>query len=247
MESGTSSTVLIKEQLKKLIALQTVDKDRYDIQQEMIDKPAEIDVLREEFEAKKAKFHELESRVQEQKMTRDKLELDLKINEEAIHKADGQLFQLKTNKEYQAKLMEIETLKVEKSRLEEQILGSYDQTDDVNSELDKEKEYLAAEEKKFLEAKESVDALLVDLKQKLDALNIQTKQLQEGIDPHTLAFYSRVLEKCGGVGIVPVIGGNSCGGCHMNVPVQVINAIKMYKEIMKCETCQRMLYIEDDL
>lgn len=247
MESGTSPKMMIKEQIKKLVALQAVDKERFDIQQEMHDKPLEVEKLKQEFEAKKIRFHELETRVRDQKVARDQLELELKSLEDAIQKADGQLLQLKTNKEYQAKLIEIETMKADKARVEEKILTSYDQTDGVNAELDKEKEFIAEEEKKFNEAKEKVDALLVDLKQNLDKIKIQTQQLQEGIDTQTLNFYTRVLEKCGGIGIVPVIGGNSCGGCHMNVPVQMINQIKMYKEIIKCETCQRILYIEDDL
>ena len=33
----------------------------------------------------------------------------------------------------------------------------------------------------------------------------------------------------------------------MNVPTQTINAIKMHDQLVECEICQRIMYLEDDL
>ena len=46
--------------------------------------------------------------------------------------------------------------------------------------------------------------------------------------------------------VVAVIKG-VCQGCFMNVPPQVVNLIKMYDNLVICEVCQRILYIEDEL
>jgi len=61
-----------------------------------------------------------------------------------------------------------------------------------------------------------------------------------------LAVYDRVVENRGGTALVPVVG-NACGGCFMHVPPQVINKIKMYDEIVRCEMCARFLYLQEEI
>jgi predicted nucleic acid-binding Zn-ribbon protein len=52
------------------------------------------------------------------------------------------------------------------------------------------------------------------------------------------------LQSKGGLAIASV-KNNSCGGCNMFVPPQVINLIKMYDSIVTCEMCNRILYTEE--
>jgi len=59
------------------------------------------------------------------------------------------------------------------------------------------------------------------------------------------AVGNRILENKQGLALVPVVG-SSCGGCHMNVTPQQRNAIKMNEELVFCEMCARILYLEDD-
>jgi uncharacterized protein len=59
-----------------------------------------------------------------------------------------------------------------------------------------------------------------------------------------LKEYERILLSREGLAIVTV-KDNSCGGCHMLVPPQVINLIKMYEHIITCEVCNRILYIKE--
>jgi len=59
-----------------------------------------------------------------------------------------------------------------------------------------------------------------------------------------LLEYERILNSRDGLAIVTV-KGNSCGGCNMLVPPQVINLIKMYEHIITCEMCNRILYINE--
>ena len=59
-----------------------------------------------------------------------------------------------------------------------------------------------------------------------------------------LQEYEKILHSRDGLAIV-TIKDNSCGGCHMLVPPQVINLIKMYEHIVTCEVCNRILYIKE--
>jgi predicted nucleic acid-binding Zn-ribbon protein len=44
--------------------------------------------------------------------------------------------------------------------------------------------------------------------------------------------------------VVP-IAGDSCQGCFRILPPQVINEVRMKTELVVCENCTRILYVEE--
>jgi predicted nucleic acid-binding Zn-ribbon protein len=202
--------------------------------------------LKEQFEAQKAGLKILEEKYKVTQVDHKSLEVDLRGQEDAIARANAQLSQLKTNKEYTAKMSEIEGFKANRSIFEEKILLSFDVIDAIKASIDKEKAALAEDEKKYLSEKKVVEDSVKILEDKVSVLTAQRNQIVPLINKAHLSRYERVLNHKAGVAIVPVKSG-SCGGCYMNVPAQVINEIKMHDHLVFCEICARILYLEDDL
>jgi len=100
--------------------------------------------------------------------------------------------------------------------------------------------------KKYLAQKNEIDDSVKETEEKLKILDMKRSQMTVDVDKANLKRYERILENKKGLAIVPV-KGNSCGGCFMNVPEQVINEIKMHDRLILCEMCARILYLEDDL
>ncbi len=238
--------VSIRDQIKKLIELQKIDKEIFDYRKELEERPALLSELKEKFENQKAALKQLEEKVKAIYLDRKAKELDLKTKEDEITKANLQLFQIKTNKEYTAKLTEIETLKANKSIFEEKILASYDESDAINAKIEKEKAFLAAEEKFYLAQKKEIEDTVKIFQDKVKVLQSQRNQQSPEVDKEILLRYERILEKRNGIAIVPV-QNEVCGGCYMNVTTQSVNEIKMHEKLMICEMCARILYLEDDL
>ena len=119
----------ILDQIRKLVELQKIDEEIYRHKKELEEKPAQLAVLQQQFEAKKAGLKKLEEKSKTLLVERKFFEVDLQSKEDAISKANAQLSLLKTNKEYTAKMSEIENLKADKSQVEEKILLSYDEVD----------------------------------------------------------------------------------------------------------------------
>ena len=236
----------VKEQVKKLVELQTIDAEIYRIKRELKEKPAFVEVLKQKFEVKKENLKALENKSKTEQVHRKSLEVEMQSKDGDIAKANTQLTSLKTNREYQAKLSEIENIKADKSLIEEKILISYDASDAINKDIDSEKKILAEEENKYLTEKKQVDAAILEMDEQLKVLVNKRNQLIPSIEKINLSRYERVLDNKDGLAIVPV-SGNSCGGCFMNVPEQVINEIKMHERLISCEMCSRILYLEDDL
>lgn len=97
----------------------------------------------------------------------------------------------------------------------------------------------------FRAKKETEDNIKI-IEDRVKVLESQRKQASEGIGTGLLSRYERILRHKDGIAIVPVEDEGSCGGCHMNVTSQQVNTIRMHQEVIECEMCSRILYLEDD-
>lgn len=235
----------LKTQISGLIKLQTIDSEIYTLRYEKESKPEEIKNLETAFQQKKQHLADLEKIALDLQKQRKEKELELGSKEEGIKKLQTQLYTLKTNKEYQAMLQEIEGAKADASIIEDKILELLEQADKTKKDVEQEKQKLQAEEKMFLEEKKKIEDRIKEIDDRLSQLEAQRKQALPEIDPKILAQYERILSNRDGLAIVSV-KNNSCQGCNMFVPPQMINLIRMYERIVTCEVCNRILYIEDE-
>lgn len=234
----------LKTQLAGLIKLQEIDSEIYRLRSEKSSKPAEIKALEDIFQSKKAQMMELEKRSLDLQKQKKEREIELASKEESTVKLQGQLYSLKTNKEYQTMLQQIQDSKADASVIEDKILELLEESDRLKSSLEQEKVRIKEEERVFIAQKSQIDNKIKEIDDRLGQLDAQRKQAVVDIDSKILLQYERILVSRDGLAIVTV-KGNSCGGCNMFVPPQVINLIKMYERIITCETCNRMLYIDE--
>ena len=238
--------ISVKGQLRKLVELQNIDGEIYNLKSELNNKPLQFEDLKSEFERSKEKLRLLEEKAKAVQLARKEQELELKCKEDQIAKANVQLAQVKTNKEYTAKLSEIESLKADNALVEEKILRSYDESDALQAKVKEELIVVKEKENVYLEKKRGIEEEMKLLEDRVKVLEAQRKQISPDIERHALDRYERILHHKEGLAIVPV-KGNSCGGCYMNVPSQKVNTIKMHDSLIECEMCLRILYLEDDL
>jgi len=237
-------TVDLKSQISNLIRLQTIDSEIYALNQEKEAKPQEIKELEAAFQEKKLSLATLEKASLDLQRQRKDRELELSTKEEEAKKLQSQLYSLKTNKEYQTMLQQIQGTKADASVIEDKILELFERSDKVKNDLEKENQRLKEEEKVFLAQKKKAEDRMREIDDRLAQLDAQRKQVIPDIEPKILSQYERILQNRDGLGIVSV-KHNSCMGCNMFVPPQVINLIKMYERIITCEICNRILYTDE--
>lgn len=237
----------LKGEIKKIVELQKIDSEIYQMQEKKDSQlPQELTSLKEVYEQKKQSFNAAEEKLKEIRLKKKDKEIDLASKEENVRKAQGQLYQLKTNKEYQAKLNEIESLKADISVVEEELLKIFDEAEAANKEQEIQKEKLNQEEKAFKESENKLNTRIKDLDARIKNLQEKRQRFINDIDKEILGKYEQLLKKRRGLAIVPVEAGN-CGYCHMRVTHQKINEIKMFEDLAFCESCVRILYLPEDL
>lgn len=223
-----------------------MDKKIFDANRELAEAPKTIAALDADFETKKANLKAAEEKRQKLILLQKQKEGDLAAKEEGIKKSQAQLGQLKTNKDYQAKLSEIESLKADKSLIEEEILRAMDEIDASKKPIEDEKIKLAAEEKIYSGKKAQVAERTKELEASINSIEGQRKILSASVDKKILERYEHILHAKDGLALVSV-AHNSCQGCFMHVPHQVINEIQMHDRLIVCENCARILYLQEDV
>ncbi len=225
--------------------MQEFDSQIYKLNEEKEALPAEIEKLRSAFEEKKKAAAAADKAFLDAQKEKKDRELDLAAREEAVKKLQSQLYSLKTNQEYNTMLRQIQDAKADASVIEDKILEAMDKIEKSKGLLETEKQKLAEEERSFSAEKKKIDDRIKELSDKIGAMQNQRNQMAPSIEKRVLTQYERILHSRQGLAICPVIN-NTCGGCHMAVPPQVINMIQMYQGIVTCEACNRILILPDE-
>lgn len=244
VNSNQKNSELIDVQIERLKNLQEVDSSIYALKKKLQEEPRRIEDLDKEFESKKARLEQLKNELKTLQTEHGKKELDLQTAEGNIAKREAQLYSLKSNKEYTAALKEIRGLKADKSLVEDRILSSLEGIDRARKAIEQENAFLVQGEQEYKIEKQNIQQQIQRLKDELAQYESKRKTVVVGIDADKLELYNRVLEKKSGLAIVPV-KGSSCGGCYIQLRPQIINEIKLRKDLVTCETCSRILYVEE--
>ena len=232
---------IISEQIKILAELQKIDAEIYALKKELETHPELQKQAEHDFEKKKASLKLAENDQRNLQVKQKEMEVDLQSKEDKIKKLQSQLYSLKTNKEYQTMEFEIKALKADKSVLEEEILKFFDSIEEAKTRTLKEKELLAEEEKRYKGVIEALKNQASEIQSQVQAGEEKRKVFLPSIDPKILPQYERLLKNREGLAIAP-IRNNSCGGCNIGLPPQVVNEARMQEKFIVCESCARMLY-----
>lgn len=236
----------IREQIGFLIELQVVDGEIFALTAEKKRIPAEIKAIETELETKKATLIHAETDLKSSQVKLKDREVSLQQKEEQIKKLQGQLYQLKTNKEYSTMLKEIGGIKADNSLIEEEMMALMEEIELAKKKILEEKELFKKQEVNGQKEKDLINARLKEIDSRLSVLSSKRNEIAPNIDKQVLARYERVLRNRDGLAMAPVEDG-ACGGCHINLPPQVISDTKLKIEIVACGSCNRILYMDDNV
>ena len=189
----------VNSQLQFLIKLQTFDLRIFQIQG-IQQKAPEI------LKAAEDPLQEILTRLQGLKNTgeillkqRQGAERELATQEDHLQKIRSRLSELKTNKEYQAHLFEIELARKKKDSIEENVLEIMERIEQ-NGQAVKELEEQAQEAQRvFDEEKAKLDAQLAELANELVELDQQHRNLADSVEKSLLLRYNRLKSQAKGL------------------------------------------------
>jgi predicted nucleic acid-binding Zn-ribbon protein len=232
----------LREQLELLWELQKIDLGLKSIEEEKDRYPKEMKKLDEKQKVEKERIQKEKESLEK---TRRQKEGQLNLEQEKIKRAEGRMSEVKTNKEYQALLSEIDAIKEANSRMEEEILQVMDEIDELKKDLSKrEKEVGVTLGKNEAERKKLQEKMTHDEKvwnEQMERREVLSKQIESKL----VKLYNTLKEKRQGVGVVSV-KHETCQGCFVNVPPQTFIEVQKNSALIRCPHCNRILYWDGD-
>ena len=233
---------ITKENLELIIALQATETEAAEIEAILDGLPAQSAALERELDEITRLVESRKNHAAELKKKYRSLEADFDKYQERIKKRRTQLDAVKSNKDYQALLKEIEDIKTASSLLEDEMLQCLD-------DIEKADAGLAEAGKRYDEKKAEIDGKNREIEEygalqqeKLAQLRARALDLAGKLDPKLKKQYYIIKDKSGGVAIVSV-NDAICKGCHLNIPPQLFNELHKENELRLCPHCYRMIYV----
>jgi predicted nucleic acid-binding Zn-ribbon protein len=167
----------LKREIEILIKLQAVDLELYQSERFHQKYPEKLKKLEKKIEEEQVRFQQTKERLEGLQKERKQKEKDLEIEAERVKKAEEKLASVKTNKEYQAAVKEIEMLKQMNSAKEDEILLVMEGIDTLQDEQKKKEKELGEKMKAFQEEKKKLE----EEEQKFGAVSEENKVLREDL------------------------------------------------------------------
>ncbi len=229
-------------QLQTLIELQGLDGRIAALETEAARLPKQIEAIQAALAEAKKTAETIRAKVDTTKKDLRAREKDLEVTAGKRSKAEARLYEVKTNKEYSAALLEIEEIKQEKGKTEEEILGLMEMQEKLGVEVREAETRFKSREEQARQDEAVVRRKLAVVQQELDVLRVERQSRARELPKGLLGDYDRILKARGGVAVANVSTAAVCGGCRVTIRPQAIQELRVATELMRCESCGRFLY-----
>jgi hypothetical protein len=231
----------MEQQLSLLIRLQEIDLRIRALQERRKAFPDVLTSLeRRRTESKDSldKTREALETAQKNKRDRDR---DLEAGGQKVEKLKARTSEIKTNKEYQALLKEIETVEKENKAIEDDILALMEKIESAASSIKTAEAGAREEEAAIVAEQKEQEASFAVVEEELKAVVQQREEAATGIKAPLISKYQKLIVTKGGMAITEA-RGEACSGCYMSIPPQVFVNVKKNENIITCPNCGRILY-----
>lgn len=236
--------MVTENDLDKLRSLQDILSEKIKLEHEIQEIPKMLLTQEEALTRTKKKFIELNQEYEKVKQGEEEYRGLLADAESMREKSEKNMDVIQTQREYEALDKEIR----DASEKEQQYRKEFQHRQKALAELDEmikqQTGLIEQQEKDIAERRSGIEAEVAEKKKQVSALHKEEQKLTGNLDSEVVFKFERIIRNKMGVGIV-AIKGNVCMGCHMILPAQFANNVRLGEEFVFCPYCSRILFYEE--
>jgi uncharacterized protein len=236
----------MQDDIELLLKLQVIDYDLGELERSKEYLPDMMNNLNREIEEAQGRLDTAQTSLEEAKIAQKNLEVEIKSKEAELQKYQQQMMTIKTNKEYDALVAEIDAVKSEIAERERRLLETMEKSETLEKEIPELNERVG-------QVEENNKRQLTILQEKIDSIGdtvsdkkSERQTIVKEIPRRTISVYERVRKGKGGSAVVAV-KGRACSACHKALTPKLVQEIRRGDRIYTCENCGRVLYWDDDI
>lgn len=234
----------VEQKLKALWTLQSIHTKVDKIRQARGELPIEVADLEDEIAG-------LDTRIEKIRTDLDDLEDSIvnrrnmiKDAQAAIKKYEGQLNEVKNNREYDAISKEIEIQGLEIQVCEKRIREAEFDIKNKTELYESTQQSLGYSKDELELKKQELETITGETQKEEDALLEKAEKAEKNIEDRLLKVYNKLRGTFrNGLSVVS-IERDSCSGCYNKIPPQLQSEIRQRKKIIICEHCGRIIVDE---
>ncbi len=213
----------------------------------VVGQQAKLEVLRRQYATVSEQLHKVQA-------TEAGFENEANAFDDRITKLRDQMNSVKTNKEYSALLVEVNTIKADKTKVDDKAMELLTQVDSLKKQVEQFETQIAEVEKVKAVAEKELEARRAEVGQQLDEVKRQRAEAAAKVPADVLAVFDRLAESHDGEALAPITQNDpremeyTCGGCYMSLPPEVVNRLYSTSDkLVRCTSCSRILYLEKSM
>jgi predicted nucleic acid-binding Zn-ribbon protein len=199
------------------------------------------------------KLTALQNQLREQQSSAAALDLDIKSRDAHIERLREQQKGATNSKVYQTFLVEINTAKVDRGKIEDEAIEVMAAVEKTQQELSALTTQVDAERGKLTQMQQQIGDTVAKLKAEVDALRPARDAAAAALPEKALVAFERLASHEDGEAMAAIAKPDRrreeyiCTVCNMDLVTDVYNKLHSRDEMVFCPSCKRILFIPADL
>jgi len=236
--------MVTENDLDKLRSLQEIIYEKIGLEKNIQEIPKLLDTQEELLNRLKKTFIEKNSNFEKIKSEEADFKNKLAEVESAREKSEKNMDMVSTQREYEALDKEIKDASEKEQQYRKELQQRERILSELNDQIKQQTALIEQQESELEDRRKKIEAEINDKKRQIENLKKKEGKLTENLDSEVVFKFERIIKNKMGIGIV-AIKGNVCMGCHMILPVQFANEVRIGEEYVFCPYCSRILYYEE--
>jgi hypothetical protein len=234
----------VEENLKALIRVQEADHSADEMAKARQAALDAIDLDEARLKACQQRLEDGRKALLEVQKQQKAMEIEVASLDTKVSKYQTQLFEVKSNKDYDALKAEIENAKAEKARIEDRILEGLFRQDEQKKALEALARQVEEDRKKAAADRVAHQARVAECERLKAEKLAERKAVLAEVDREWSEAYEQLRDSGKRTALAEITEERMCSGCRMSVPPQTVLEVRRARQIIRC-SCGRLLYTKD--
>ncbi|MHC4947721.1 MAG: zinc ribbon domain-containing protein [Planctomycetota bacterium] len=198
-------------------------------------------------------LEELQTRKRHVQANIANLETETATIDDRLEKLRDELNTSVTNKQYTAVLTELNTVKAQRSEIEDRELQQMEAVEQLDAAIAETEGQIGERTKVRDVARAQLEERHAEVGQRLSELEIERASAAGAVPESELAVFEQVSDTYDGEAMAPIEEVDrrhreyACGACNMHLPFeQVVSLMSHGDTLVRCTACDRILYLEEE-
>ncbi len=240
--------------LESLLQLNQVDAQVRGLRSRMESAQRYLDAQTNQLQVVDDTLQELKTRLLHVKAAIANHETEMATIDERIEKLRDELNSSETNKQYTAVLNELNTVKANRTEIEDETIKEMESVETLEAEV----EQVTAQREERVKVKDHAANQLrereAEIGDRLTELEAEREQAAAAVPPEALAIFDDLCHIYDGEPMASVEEVNrrrreyACEACNILLPFELVSLLLSgIDSVVRCAACSRILYLQDEL